>query len=144
MTKLIGILLLALVLEAIGVVFLSKGLKEIGELQQYSAAEFGRVALRGLGNGSIWIGIGLEAGFFVLLLTLLHGWDVSLIWPLTALGFVLTTLAAKFIRHEEVSSVRWSGVLLIMLGAALVAYSEKLKPNSTDHPPTAAPNSSTK
>jgi len=140
MTKLIGILLLALVLEAVGVVFLSKGLKEIGDLQHFSAAEIGRVALRGLGNKHIWIGIGLEAAFFILLLILLHGWDVSLIWPLTALGFVLTTLAAKFIRHEEVSSVRWSGVVLIMIGAALVAYSEKLKTPSPAPPPAAEPN----
>jgi drug/metabolite transporter (DMT)-like permease len=52
------------------------------------------------------------------------------------MGFVLTTLAAKFIRHEEVSTLRWSGVVLIMLGAALVGWSEKQKqdrPAPTTH-----------
>jgi drug/metabolite transporter (DMT)-like permease len=52
---------------------------------------------------------------------------VSLIWPLTALGFVLTALAAKFILREEVSWLRWSGVILIVIGATLVSYSEKTK-----------------
>ncbi len=61
---------------------------------------------------------------------MLKNWDVSLVWPLTSLGFVITTLAAKYLRHEEVTGLRWSGVLLIMMGAALVAWSEKVKPAS--------------
>ncbi len=70
----------------------------------------------------------LEAAFFGALLFLLSQRDVSLIWPLTSLGFVITAIAAKFILKEEISSVRWAGVALIMIGAALVSYSEKNKP----------------
>jgi drug/metabolite transporter (DMT)-like permease len=62
-----------------------------------------------------------------MLMLLLRQHDVSLIWPLTSLGFVLTTLAARFIRHEEVPSLRWAGVALIVLGAGLVGWSEVLK-----------------
>jgi len=51
---------------------------------------------------------------------------VSFVWPLTALGFVLTTIAAKCWLHEEVSLLRWGGVLLIVLGAGLITYSEKV------------------
>ena len=53
------------------------------------------------------------------------GGDVSFIWPLTALGFVFTTIAAKFILHEEVSLIRWGGVLSDRVGAGLITYSEK-------------------
>ncbi len=53
--------------------------------------------------------------------------DVSFVWPLTSLGFVLTTLAARFILKEEVPPSRWCGVLLIMLGACLIIWSEKVK-----------------
>jgi drug/metabolite transporter (DMT)-like permease len=127
MAKLLFILLLALVLEAIGVVFLSQGLREVGEPQRLTLPELGRLALRGLTNRHILFGVALEAIFFGALLYLLSQADVSFVWPLTALGFVLTTLAAKYIRHEEVSSVRWSGVVLIMAGAALVAWSERAK-----------------
>jgi drug/metabolite transporter (DMT)-like permease len=127
MTKLIIILLVALVLEAVGVVCLSQGLREIGSLRGVSIAEIGRLVGRGLTNPNILLGVLLETVFFLLLLFLLSRSDVSLIWPLTALGFVLTTLAAKFIRHEEVSPLRWSGVILIVLGAALVAWSERVK-----------------
>ena len=127
MFKLIIILLVALVLEAVGVVLLSHGLKQIGEMQQWSMAELLRMIGRGITNANILVGVLMETIFFCALLYLLKNADVSLVWPLTSLGFVLTTLAAKYIRHEEVSSLRWAGVFLIMAGAALVGYSEKTK-----------------
>jgi multidrug transporter EmrE-like cation transporter len=135
MLKLVLILLVALVLEAIGVVFLSQGLKTIGEPTQFTAPELARVVRQGLTNRYLLLGVLFETVFFVLLLVMLRNWDVSLVWPLTSIGFVLTTLAAKFLRHEEVSALRWGGVLLIVLGAGLVGYSERLK---TPSAPTAA------
>jgi drug/metabolite transporter (DMT)-like permease len=127
MPKLIGILLVALTLEAVGVVLLSEGLRQIGEIQQYSVGEIARIVGRGVCNSYILLGVLFETVFFIGLLIMLKTWDVSLIWPLTSLGFVLTTLAAKYIRHENVSALRWSGVLLIMIGASLVGWSEKAK-----------------
>ena len=127
MTKLVLFLLCALVLEAIGVVLLSKGLKQIGELQSYTAVQIGRLVGRGATNPWILLGTALETAFFVMLLVLLKRNDVSLIWPLTSLGFVLTALTARFINHETVSPLRWAGVALIVMGAGLVAWSEKAK-----------------
>jgi drug/metabolite transporter (DMT)-like permease len=127
MAKLIIFLLIALVIEAVGVVFLSHGLKQIGEAATITPREILRLVVRGMSNRNVLIGTALETTFFVMLLVLLKENDVSLIWPLTSLGFVLTALAARFIRHEEVSGLRWSGVLLIVAGAALVAWSERLK-----------------
>jgi drug/metabolite transporter (DMT)-like permease len=132
MLKLIGILVTALLLEAIGVVFLSHGLKQAGELTERTFPEMLRFAGRCIGNGHFLLGVLMEAVFFLTLLYLLKNADVSLVWPLTSLGFVLTTLAAKYIRHEQVSNVRWAGVFLIMAGAALVAYSERLKSQAVD------------
>src|SRR3954468_23307450 len=103
MFRLIMLLLVALVFEAIGVVFLSQGLKQIGEVKTITPAALKRVVIEGVTNRNILLGVLLEAIFFVALLILLAKADVSLIWPLTSMGFVLTTLAAKFIRHEEVS-----------------------------------------
>ena len=127
MTKLLIILLAALVVEAVGVVLLSQGLHEIGEVKRLSLSEIGRVIARGAANRNMLLGVALEAAFFGALLYLLSQRDVSLIWPLTSLGFVITALAAKFIRHEEVNALRWSGVALIVAGAALVAWSERAK-----------------
>jgi len=136
MLKLILILLTALVFEAIGVVWLSHGLKQIGEMRQISASEIFQITCRGAGNPWILLGVLFESIFFVTLLYLLKNWDVSLVWPLTALGFVLTTLAARFIREEEVNGWRWSGVALIVVGAMLVGYSERAKKGRNVSPVT--------
>ena len=85
-----------------------------------------RVVKSGATNANVLLGVLFEAIFFGTLLVLMSQGTVSFIWPLTSLGFVLTTIAAKFILGEEVSLLRWGGVLLIMLGAGLITYSEKV------------------
>jgi len=139
MLKIVLILLVGLVLEAVGVVLLSQGLHEIGELRRVSAGEIARLIGRGATNRYILLGVAFEAAFFGILLYLLSQRDVSLIWPLTSLGFVITAVAARFIRHEEVSALRWAGVGLIVVGAALVAWSEQTKTPPT---PRAGPGAS--
>jgi drug/metabolite transporter (DMT)-like permease len=65
--------------------------------------------------------------------------DVSFIWPLTSLGFIVTTLAAKFLLDEKVSGIRWAGVTLIALGAFLTSYSESIKEKEASPPATVQP-----
>lgn len=135
MAKLLSILIIALVLEAVGVVLLSKGLRQIGNVERVSTAELVRVARQGFTNANFLLGVFFEALFFAGLLFLLSRSDVSFVWPLTSLGFVLTTLAAHFVLHERVSALRWCGVCLIMLGAAVVSWTEHQKSVSRATPP---------
>lgn len=128
MPRLLTILFIALIFEAIGVVFLSRGLKEIGELKEVTVAGVARLVGAGATNPHILLGVFFEALFFVGLLMLMSKADVSFVWPLTSLSFVVTTIAAKIYLHEQVAPLRWSGVCLIMLGAALITWTEKNKP----------------
>jgi drug/metabolite transporter (DMT)-like permease len=127
MVRLLIILLVALVFEAIGVVLLSRGLKEIGQLQQTSVSGVMQLMGRGAINTHILLGVFFEALFFVGLLILMSKADVSFVWPMTSLSFVVTTLAAKTYLHEYVSPLRWCGVCLIMMGAAIITWTEKNK-----------------
>lgn len=128
MAKLLLILLVGLVFEATGVVLLKKGITHIGEVQKIDAAEILRVVKAGVTNSNILFGVFFEALFFGCLLVLMSESDISFLWPLTALSFVMTTFAARMFLAEQVSTVRWAGVVLIMLGAALISYSEHQKP----------------
>src|SRR2546421_8104879 len=134
MARLIAALLIALTLEAMGVVLLSEGLRQIGQIERFTLPEIARIVSRGVSNGNIVLGVLFETIFFIALLIMLKKWDVSLIWPLTSLGFVLTTLAARYIRHEEVTALRWAGVVLIVIGATLVGWSEKNKDAHSSRP----------
>jgi drug/metabolite transporter (DMT)-like permease len=136
MTKIILILIVAFSFEAIGIVVLKRGLDQIGP--RYTARKatmpLWQNILKLLGdwftNKNILLGLLLETIFFILLQYLLGARDVSFIWPLTALSFVMTTLAAQFVLHERVDGWRWGGVALIVLGAAFISYGEhnKLRP----------------
>jgi drug/metabolite transporter (DMT)-like permease len=128
MAKLLLILLVGLIFEATGVVLLKKGITQIGEIQKINAAEVLRVAKAGVTNSNILLGVFFEALFFGCLLFLMSQSDISFLWPMTAMSFVMTTLAARLFLSEQISPVRWGGVILIMLGAALISYSEHEKP----------------
>jgi drug/metabolite transporter (DMT)-like permease len=84
-----------------------------------------RLVGRGLVNPSILAGILFEAIFFAGLLILMGHRDISFVWPLTSLSFVMTTFAAVLVLKEHVSATRWAGVALIVLGAAFITWSEK-------------------
>ena len=133
MTKILIILVIAFTFEAIGVITLKTGLSQITARYDARAATLPRWknTLRLVGDWfttrSVLLGLLLETIFFILLQYLLAQEDVSFIWPLTALSFVMTTLAARFILGEHVDFVRWSGVVLIILGAAFISYGEHAK-----------------
>jgi uncharacterized membrane protein len=130
MARLLFILLIGLVFESTGVVLLKTGMTRIGEVQAVNVSEITRVVKAGLTSPQILLGIFFEALFFISLLILMAKSDISFLWPLTGLSFVFATLAATWFLHEEVSVVRWAGVVLIMIGAALISYSEHSKPKA--------------
>src|SRR5882762_2607162 len=135
MAKLLLILLIGLVFEATGVVLLKKGITQVGEVKKIGTAEIIRVIKSGITSPIVLLGIFFEALFFGCLLVLMSKSDISFLWPLTALSFVMTTLAALIFLNERVSAVRWAGVLFIVIGAALISYSEHSK---TSQPPAEA------
>lgn len=134
MAKLLAILLIGLVFESTGVVLLKKGMDQIGEFKQVNRQEVVRIVKAGLCNPRILLGVFFEALFFGCLLVLMSRSDISFLWPLTGLSFVFATLAAMLFLHEQVSPIRWVGVVLIMIGAGLISYSEKQK----EHAPQAS------
>ena len=127
MARIILVLIVAAVIESAGVIILSRGLKEVQGVREITVSEIVRVARSVVTNGKVLGGTALEAVFYGALLFLLSKSDVSLVWPLTSLGFIFTALAAKVFLNEQVTTTRWAGVLLIAAGVCLISYSEKAK-----------------
>jgi drug/metabolite transporter (DMT)-like permease len=127
MLKLLLILLVGLVFESTGVILLKKGITSVGDMNGVTASEIFRIVKASVTNPQIMLGVFFEALFFVCLLILMSKSDISFLWPLTALSFVFATFAAMIFLHESVSIVRWFGVILIVIGAAFISYSEHAK-----------------
>ena len=134
MLKLLLILLVGLVFESAGVILLKKGMMRIGDLNGYTIQEILRVVKSGATSPQILLGVFFEALFFLCLLILMSKSDISFLWPLTALSFVFATFAAIIFLGENVSAARWIGVVLIVIGAAFISYSEHPKKNGPSVP----------
>jgi drug/metabolite transporter (DMT)-like permease len=135
MAKVLIILIIGLIFESAGVVSLKLGITQIGDMKNVSVVELARIVKAGATNFNVLLGVFCEALFFVSLLILISKSDISFLWPLTGLSFVFATFAAVWFLHEQVSPVRWVGVVCIMIGAGLISYSEHEKPKSASGSP---------
>jgi transporter family protein len=125
MMKLLLILLIGLTFESAGVVLLKKGMLKIGEVERITVQEVVRIIKVGVTSPQILLGVFFEALFFLCLLILMSKSDISFLWPLTGLSFVFATVAAWKFLGEDISAVRWLGVVLIVVGAGFISYSER-------------------
>jgi drug/metabolite transporter (DMT)-like permease len=112
--------LVALILEHIGFIVLSKGMRESRKSSGDSAAERFRETIV---NPWVWAGVSLQAIYYIMLLGFLQRLPVSLVIPMTGFGYVLTAMMARIFLKEHVSFNRWVGVLLITTGVILVSRS---------------------
>ena len=109
--------------SSLGNVLLSRGMKQTGEIVDFSPAALAATFVKTFTNASIWLGILSLLVFFVSYLLLLSWADVSVVVPATALSYVAGAFGAKFLLHEDVAPVRWAGVLLVCIGVALISMS---------------------
>ncbi|HEY3862584.1 MAG TPA: EamA family transporter [Verrucomicrobiae bacterium] len=127
MAKILVIVLIAAVIESIGVVMLARGLKEVEGIRKVSVSEVARLVWSVVSNGKVLLGTALEAIFYGALMYMLSQSDVSVVWPLTSVGFIFTTLASQLFLNEKVGVARWGGVVLIAVGVCLISYSKAVE-----------------
>lgn len=104
-----------------GEIAITHGMKATGEPERLRPVALLRFLGRALCNGWFWAGVPLMALSFYALLVLLSWEPISLVIPASALSYVVGTFGAKYILREEVTVARWTGVVLVCMGVALVA-----------------------
>jgi uncharacterized membrane protein len=69
----------------------------------------------------VGIGIVMQILWLLMRMALLSVADLSFVLPVTAVGYVISTLLAHVFLGEQVSPERWLGTCVIFLGTALVS-----------------------
>jgi drug/metabolite transporter (DMT)-like permease len=118
---------IVVVTNVLGNSFLSRGMQSIGELVSLSPLPY----IRALFNPWVAVGTSLLILWLLSTMALLSWADLSYVLPVTSIGYVLVALVGRFVLHEAVSVAHWSGILLIMLGVALVGSTN---PNTASKP----------
>jgi transporter family protein len=97
---------------ALFLLLLSTGQLHWGQLQGLPAASLGALVLSGLATGASWLCYfqALQFG------------PVSRVAPIDKLSVVLVAVLGVLVLGEQLSARSWIGVLLMGLGAALVAW----------------------
>ncbi len=103
--------------QVLGDYFLGRGLRQVGSLVGHSPVDF----IIAFANPWVALGVTLLISWLFSHMILLSWADLSYVLPVTSIGYVLVALAGRFFLNEEVSLMRWFGVLLIMLGVMLVS-----------------------
>jgi drug/metabolite transporter (DMT)-like permease len=119
---LIAILAVAVLSQAVGNVFLSKGMKQIAA-DQFSTEQWGSLAVQAVHNPMILGGVALFIVFFVLFATAVSRADLSFVLPAISSEVILTVAFADYFLDEAVSPTRWMGAVLISVGIVLVLQS---------------------
>jgi uncharacterized membrane protein len=114
------VIALAVIFNSTGNLFLSLGMKRVGEVSDWSLTGLAAVARETAGTGTIWIGLGMLTLFFVSYLLALSWADYSYVLPASAAGYALAPLLGYLFAGEQVSPLRWGGVLLICAGVVMV------------------------
>lgn len=121
------LILLAIVFSAsVGDVLLSVGMKQIGAIHASRWFDL----LLALSNPFVALGIVCLLVFFASYLTALSWADLTYVLPATSLGYIVVALLSKFWLHENVTTSRWLGIVLISAGVGFVANG----PSLTKHP----------
>ena len=121
--KIFLVLAVALLLEATGLVCLRKGMMQVGEISTFNLKALLAIFLLVVTNKMVILGVFFSAIYFGLFLTLLSWGELSLILPLTALGYLVSGSFARYFLMEQVSLLRWVGTLLIVVGVVLITKS---------------------
>ncbi|MGA2026271.1 MAG: EamA family transporter [Syntrophobacteraceae bacterium] len=117
------VITLAVIAQAVANTLLSKGMKVIATMPSFSDGFSFIMLAYALKSPFIWGGIFLLIVFFACFLSVVSWADLSLVLPVTALGYILNVFSGSYFLDEPVSPAHWFGSVLIVLGVFLVSLS---------------------
>ena len=121
MKKTLTVLIPAVFAQAVGNVFLSMRMKEVGNSNWLDLFP------RAIESPTLWLGTVLLIVSFILFASALSWADLSFVIPAVSMEVAVNVVLANYFLHEVVSLTRWAGVLFISLGVILVVRSEPYK-----------------
>lgn len=115
--EILGLLIVAIILSNIGEVLLKIGVDRVGAITLDP-----QTLIRALMQWQVIAGFALLFSGSLFWLAVISRTNLSIAYPLLAIGYVLVALFAFFVLKEPMSLTRWVGIAAIMGGVVLVLY----------------------
>jgi len=113
-TRLLSIVVI--VSNVLGNFALSMGMKEVGATVSFAVLPY----LRALLDPWVIAGVCLLALWLLSNLSLLSWADLSYALPVTSIAYVIAAILGRVFMGDEISWLRWTGIVLIVIGATIV------------------------
>ena len=113
----IRMLILTVLLRPFGNLSLAFGMKHFPQVLAWNPLPY----LQAFANPFVSAGVLMLVLSLLTRMALLSLADLSVVLPLTAIGYILTTVLGRVFLGEQVSARHWLGTVLVFLGVALVS-----------------------
>jgi drug/metabolite transporter (DMT)-like permease len=116
------LILVMVLFGPLGDVLLSKGMKDLGPIPNWSPAELVHVFFAVFTSPMIWLGIACLLGFFIAYTLVLSWADYSFVQPASSFAYGIVALLGHFLLGETITPLRWAGILVICCGVLIVGH----------------------
>lgn len=120
----ITLVIICIIGAGFGQILLKIGMGQVGSITSFNEFFQWGTLIKILTNPYI---LAAFAGY-VLIVTLWLGamsnMNVSILFPLASLSYVVTALAAWLLLRENISSMHWAGICLVIGGCVMIAFSK--------------------
>ena len=117
------VLTIAVIANAVGNLLLTKGMRDFSSAAPDPVTWIAHAARHTVSDPWMIGGVLLLMIFLAAYMAALSWADLSFVLPATAPAYILTEALAKIYLHESISTARWGGTALIVVGTCLVARS---------------------
>jgi len=121
MIDVIILVLICVVIGSFAQVYIKLGVGEKGGISLSELVT--RKIFSILFNRYVFLGLLLYSISTILWFVILSKAELSFVYPLIALGYIVTAFLAKIYFNESLTLLRWSGIVLILIGAGLILKS---------------------
>lgn len=114
------LVLLSITIGVTGQLCLKLGMGHVGRVGADDLAQPLQFLIRLLGQPLVVVALPLYAVGFLVWAIVLSRLNLSSAYPLLAVTYVLTPLAAQLILNEHISAVRWAGMVVVFVGVIII------------------------
>lgn len=118
-----GLVVICIILGALGQISMKNGMNQLNEIESVKELLDLRTIIDVISNKYVFSGLVLYAVGAFLWLGALSTLEVSFMYPMLSLAYVVTALFALAFLGESVTLFRWAGIALIVIGCFLIAKS---------------------
>jgi len=108
------------ILQPVAQILEKKGMSQVGKIEGFNSLLSWSTMIKIITNPYVICGVILSALGLFLWLAVLSNMNISYIYPFGSISYIILAILAFLLLGEPISTVRWLGIITIVIGAFLL------------------------